>query len=554
MINRRDVCYRELNMKFITQRKVHTVLTSLALAVALPTMSAMAAPGVSAADACGKLSSVKLENTTIESAVEVAAGSTVKNEFPPSESAPLPAHCLVRGEIGHHMGADGHPYGNKFELRLPKDWSGRLLFQGGGGLDGVVRPAVGMVVMDPTAHIDMALARGYAVVSTDAGHDQSTLKSPGDFGADPQALADYTFNSTKVVTAAAQRLVKSYYKRASTHTYFMGCSEGGREGLIAAQRYPEVFDGVVAGAPAFHLSRAFVAEAWNSQAYAAVAPAAPNGMPNISQALTDQELKTLSDAVLAKCDALDGLRDGSINDPMACGFDPETIRCPSAQGKECLAAEKVAAIKKVFDGPKNSAGQALYSNWLYDSGVSEFGWRLWMLGNGQMPAINVMIAPAAINGLALGNQAPAIDIFRMNFESDVARIDAGARSLNATSIDYAGFRRRNGKLLLYSGVSDPIFSAADLVRYYESVPDSKEFSRLFLVPGMNHCGGGKATDQFDSLSAIQRWVEEGKAPERIVARGAAFPGRTRPLCPYPSVARYQGGADVDSEASFECKR
>ena len=541
-------------MKLFNRRQRRAVLMSLALMGALSTAIAQAAPGIPSGESCGKLSGVKLDNTTIASAVEVPAGSTVRNEFPPSESAPLPAHCLVRGEIGHHNGADGRAYGNKFELRLPNDWSGRLLFQGGGGLDGVVRPAVGMVVMDPTAHIDMALARGYAVVSTDAGHDQATLKSPGDFGADPQALADYIFSSTKVVTAAAQILVKSYYKRGSTHTYFMGCSEGGREGLIAAQRYPEVFDGVVAGAPAFHLTRAFVAEAWNSQAYAAIAPRAPNGMPDISQALTDQDLKILADAVLAKCDALDGVRDGSINDPIACGFDPDTIRCPAAQGNQCLATEKIAAIKKVFEGPKNAAGQALYSHWLYDSGVSEFGWRLWMLGSGQMPAINVMIAPAAINGLALGNKPPAIDIFRMNFETDVARIDAGAPQLNATSTDYAGFRRRNGKLLLYNGVSDPIFSAADLARYYDSIPDAKAFSRLFLVPGMNHCGGGKATDQFDSLAAIQSWVEEGKAPERLVARGRAFPGRTRPLCPYPSVARYTGSGDVEAEASFECKR
>jgi pimeloyl-ACP methyl ester carboxylesterase len=541
-------------MTILSKREMRSFWLGLACISALLTTVAEGAGSASTTQACDKLSLLKLDNTTIDSAVEVAAGSTVKNEFPPSESAPLPAHCLVRGEIGRHTGADGHPYGDKFELRLPKDWSGRLLFQGGGGLDGVVRPAVGMVVMDPAAHIDMALSRGYAVVSTDAGHDQATLKSPGDFGADPQALADYVFNSTKVVTAAAKSLVKTYYKRAPAHTYFMGCSEGGREGLIAAQRYPEVFDGVVAGAPAFHLSRAFVAEAWNSQTYASIAPRAPAGMPDISQALTDQELKILADAVLAKCDALDGLRDGSINDPMACGFDPEALRCSAAQTKECLSGEKVAAIKKVFDGPKNAAGQPLYSNWLYDAGVAEFGWRLWMLGNGQMPAINVMIAPAAINGLALGNKAPPIDIFRMNFEADVARIDAGTPQLNATSTDYTGFRHHNGKLILYSGVSDPIFSAADLVRYYDSVPDAKAFSRLFLVPGMNHCGGGKATDQFDTLSAIQTWVEEGKAPERIVARGATFPGRIRPLCPYPSVARYTGAGNTDAETSFECRR
>jgi feruloyl esterase len=340
----------------------------------------------------------------------------------------------------------------------------------------------------------------------------------------------------------------------------MGCSEGGREGLIAAQRYPDVFDGIIAGAPAFHLSRAMIAEAWNNQAFASVAPKSSDAPPNLAQAFTDHELQLVADAVLAKCDALDGARDGLISDPMACHFDPQVLTCPAAQGHECLSAEKVTALRKVFAGPKNTAGEPLYSDWLYDSGVSEFGWRLWMLGNGQMPALNLLIAPAAINGLALGNKPPRIDIMHFDFDVDTHRLDVVSSQLDATSVNYEGFRRRGAKLLLYTGVSDPIFSAADLTRYYSAlsganggIESAGTFARLFLVPGMNHCGGGKATDQFDTLAALENWVEQGKAPDRIVARGAAFPGRTRPLCPYPSVARYSGSGDIESADSFICK-
>ena len=537
------------------RRPTRTTLTGVTLVAAFAT-------GICAAGTrpCSQLTTLKIADTNVQSAVEVAAGSVIKNEFPPVESAPQPAHCLVRAEVGHHMGADGIAYGDKFELRLPDQWSGRLLFQGGGGLDGIVRPAIGLVVADPRANIESALARGYAVVSTDAGHDQAALKSPGDFGADPQALADYEFNSTRLVMRSAEAVIKAYTRHAPKRAYFMGCSEGGREGLIAAQRYPEVFDGIVAGAPAFHLSRAMVAEAWNSQAFAAVAPQSSGAPPHLGQAFTDHELQLVSDAVLAKCDALDGARDGLISDPMACHFDPQILNCPAAEGHECLSAEKVTALRKVFAGPKNTAGEPLYSEWLYDSGISEFGWRLWMLGNAQMPALNMLIAPAAINGLALGNKPPRIDILHFDFDGDTQRLDVISPQLNATSVNYEGFKRRGAKLLLYTGVSDPIFSAADLMRYYSAVSGANggtestaTFARLYLVPGMNHCGGGKATDQFDSLAALENWVEQGQAPDRIIARGAAFPGRTRPLCPYPLVARYSGSGDIESAESFICK-
>jgi len=271
-------------------------------------------------------------------------------------------------------------------------------------------------------------------------------------------------------------------------------------------------------------------------------------------------LRIVADAVTQRCEALDGDLDGLINDPLACHFDPGVLACTKGRTMSCLTADKVAAIRKVFAGPKDSRGAKLYSDWAFDAGIASPGWRLWVLGTDEMPALNVIITPQAINGMALGNAAPPIDILHFDFDRDPARIDGIASALNATSTDYARLVAHRGKLLLYTGMSDPVFSANDLIRYFRDVIAANggsrataEFARLFLIPGMNHCAGGPATDQFDALNAVQEWVEGGRAPDRIIARGAAFPGRTRPLCPYPQVARFMGSGDAENAASFECR-
>jgi feruloyl esterase len=511
-----------------------------------------------AASACAQLMSMSIERTSIAVAQPVAGDTPIAGPRQMVISG-QPAHCLVRGEVGHHAGKNGESYGNKFELRMPEQWSGRFLYQGGGGLDGIVNPAVGLQG-GFSAGIASALARGYAVVSSDGGHDEATLPAPGSFGTDPQALADYEYGSTRAVTDVAARIVAAYYHRPIQHRYFMGCSTGGREALIAAQRYPELFDGIVAGDPAFHLTRAMVAEAWNTQALAAVAPRDGAGQADLPKALTDAELRIVAEAVTQQCDALDGLRDGLINDPLACHFNPRTLVCARGRTKNCLAADKIAAIAKLIAGPTDSRGTKLYSDWAYDAGIAAPGWRAWVLGTGQMPAINVLIAPQAINGMALGNAPPPIDILHFDFDRDTVRVDAVASALNATSTDYARLVAHRGKLLLYTGMSDPVFSANDLIRYFRDViaanggpRSTADFARLFLIPGMNHCAGGPATDQFDALNAVQEWVEGGRPPDRIIAKGTAFPGRTRPLCPYPRVARFMGSGDAESAASFECR-
>ena len=513
---------------------------------------------------CGDLVKTQIENATISEAVEVPAGKplTIGGGFTPAvQITSLPAHCLVHGEVNHHKGADGKDYGDKFELRMPSNWKGRLLFIGGGGLDGRLNPAIGLQGPVTTPDSKSALTMGYAVVTTDGGHENAGFGMvDGSFGADPEARADYNYLSTKRVTDVARKVIAQYYGSPIRYSYFQGCSNGGREGLIAAERYPSYFDGVIAGSPAFNLTHAAIAEAWNTVQLATIAPKKPDGTPDLSQSLTESDLKLLVSAILDKCDALDGLKDGLIFNPEACHFDPSVLTCKAAQTFNCLPAQKVAVIEAIFRGPHTARGNPIYSSWPYDSGDSAQGWRAWMTGFGPTPSINVMIFPQFFNGLALAGVPPPIDIFKFNFETDPARIDKASAEINATATDWSSFRAGNAKLLLYVGMSDPVFSANDLLRFYKQIEQSnggerktESFARLFLVPGMNHCSGGPGLDDFDTLGTMQAWVEEGKVPQRIISSGQAFPGRTRPLCAYPLTAIYDGHGNPEDAASFNCR-
>ena len=502
---------------------------------------------------CEALTKLTSATLIVSSAQPVAAGTRLNGNGPV-----LPAHCLVRGEVNKHTAADGKEYGDMFELRLPTDWNGRLLFQGGGGLDGSVQPAIGF----GSTFERPALSRGYAVVSTDGGHeaDPKAPQTMGEFGHDPAALADYQYRSTQLVTDAAKTILQQHYGEKPKHSYFRGCSNGGREGLIAVQRYPQYFDGVIAGAPAFHLTRAMVAEAWNTMQFAAIAPKNAQGQPDLPKALSEKDLQLVANAVLAQCDALDGVKDDLISNPEACHFNPTALQCPGEKTDTCLSAAQVTALQNVMNGPVDSHGKSLYSSWPYDSGISGAGWRAWILGNDTMPSINTLIFPPAINDMALAGEKPPIDIFHFNFDTDSARINkAAAATLNAASTDLSGFRKRGGKLLLYTGMSDPVFSANDLISYYKEITranggekETFSFARLFLLPGVNHCGGGPGLDSFDSLTAIEQWVEDGEPPQHMIAKGSAFPGRTRPMCPYPLHPIYNGWGNAENAASFSC--
>jgi feruloyl esterase len=507
---------------------------------------------------CGSLASLRFDGfrLKVDSAVETAAGPFTSN--PNAHSIDLPEHCVFKAEIDPRVGVDGKPYSIGFELRLPAKWNGKFFFQGGGGMDGLVRPAVGgMPNWGSTAPV--ALARGYAVASTDAGHEGQD----GSFGADQQARIDYYYNAIDQVTRLSKLVIAAYYGAGARRSYFVGCSNGGRQALIAAQRFPLMFDGAVSGDPAFNLTRAGIAELWDDVAYLGIAPADANGDRVLSKAFSDADLKLLGDSVLAKCDALDGAKDGLIENPRACHFDPSELACQGAKKESCLSAEQVAALQKAFLGPHDSKGTALYSDWPFDSGVAAPDWRQWKLGNtstSKSNALNMTLGLEATRSIHRDTYESSIDPQTFDFDSAVEKSEAVAGFENATYTAMTSFYGHGGKLILFTGMSDPIFSANDLIRYYQKLSANnggaaatQTWARLYLIPGMTHCGGGPSLDNFDALGALEDWVERGNAPDTISARGKSFPGRTRGICAYPGYPHYTGTGSVDDAKSFTCK-
>lgn len=524
--------------------------------------SLMSSAAVAAAQTgdCAGLKSVAIAGAAIESAEAVAAGSLPASPYPgapaPPDSSKLPQFCKLRGVIHDRTGADGKHYGIRFELRLPGNWNGKFFFQGGGGMDGFVAPAIGTV----NAVAPSALQRGYAVVSDDGGHEGFTDSS---FGREQQARLDYAYNSGIEVTRVAKQLVASYYGKAPAKSYFMGCSNGGREAMMAVERNPLEFDGAVAGDPGFRLTYAAVGEAWDTQTYSAIAPKDAEGNPILSKAFSNSDLKLVADAVLAKCDALDGIRDGEINNVAACKFDPAEIECKGAKTDACLSHEQVEALHRAFGGAHDSHGKPLYSSWPYDAGIGDMGWRMWKLGTSETAQGNSMNATMGAASLAdyfVHPYVQGLTPMNLNFDRAAELVDATARINDAVDTGLSTFTGHGGKLLIYEGLSDPVFSADDIIAYYQrfvrdngGAEKAGAQARLFLIPGMTHCGGGPATDQFDALDALEKWVEQGQAPERILATGKAFPKRTRPLCAYPQYAAYNGAGDPEDGGNFTCK-
>ncbi|NDY92472.1 tannase/feruloyl esterase family alpha/beta hydrolase [Ideonella livida] len=537
-----------------TPLRLATALALLGTALAGP---AAAAPAVLDASACAGLA------TRLAPA---QPGLTLQAEWIPAQAQRPPgqadgpllaAHCRLAGRMAERTGIDGQPYHIGFELRLPADWNGRLLYQGGGGNDGVVRPAVGH-----QAAPGYALNRGFAVVSTDAGHQKPTA----DFGFDPQARVDNAYAAHDRVATLAKALVQGAYAQPAARSYFIGCSGGGRQAMMMTQRFPQHFDGVLAIAPAMRVSKgATIAAAWDTQALQAIAPKGGDGQPVLSQALSDADLARLRDGILQACDAQDGLADGLVSHPAACRFDPAALQCRGAKTEQCLSAPQVGALQRIFAGARDSQGRALYFGWPWDAGIGHPAndWRAWKLGRSptaQADSRHVFLMQDALQGYFVTPPDRGLSLYRFDFDRDPARMDAHAWMFNtADDVALTGFKARGGKLLLAHGMADAIFSAHETVDYHQRMravhgAGLDDFSRLFLVPGMGHCSGGAATDSFDGLQALVDWVEDGRAPARITARGTrVFPGRSRPLCPWPQHAHYNGQGDPEDERSFSCR-
>ena len=514
----------------------HSSLGSALIAVVLLFCAAQAA---ASSAACADLLKFKAPGVSITAAKDVAAGPVAVSTGGPPTSLPAPARCSVDGIIGAHTGADGKPYGIRFEIAMPKQWNGRLLYQGGGGLNGSVQPPLGAAAAGDTP----ALARGFAVVTSDSGHEGSVFDAS--FLSDQQAALDFLYQDIGKVMSLARPLVLKHYGNAASHTYFVGCSTGGREAMISAQRYPNEFDGIVAGAPAMRTNYSNLATRWVTVSLNAAAPKDAQGHSITAQALSDSDRKLVVDGFLKSCDALDGVQDGMVFDTRHCQFDPKILQCKGAKADDCLSAAQVEAIERAFAGPRTAAGIQVYPGFPYDTGIA-------FKGRG---------IPGLLSG-GLSPVGPSPTGTQMDVEAEAA-VAHDAREMAGDSnawTNLSSFTGHSGKLIFYHGLSDPWFSALDTLGYYERIAKDNgpgpvsDWSRLFLVPGMGHCGGGEATlDRFDMLSAIVEWVEQGHPPERVVATGTAFPGRSRPLCAYPRHAHYRGSGDPQAAENFTCQ-
>ena len=504
-----------------------------------------------------------------------ACGDLVKFDAPAvvfkkAESVPatasLPAHCLVEGTINPRTGANGMKFGIGFELRLPDAWTERFLFQGGGGMNGFVRPAEGRIpISGVTAR--PALARGFAVASTDSGHEgkggPALASTDSSFGVDQQARIDQAYGGFMTVMELAQRMVPFYYGQSWKKAYFMGCSNGGRQALLAAQRFPLAFDGVMSVAPAARVGTATISSAWETIAFSGIAPKDDAGRPILSKAFSNGDLSLLGKAVAAACDAKDGVKDGLIFNTKDCHFDPQALACQGAKTDTCLTSQQVGALAKVFAGPKNSRGEALYSDWPWDTGIAAPGWRGLKLGTSENATPNsadVMLMFSGLKGFFFTPPDPTFDPMKFNFDTDPARLNDTSVLQDSLLTFLSTFSARGSKLMLIHGMSDPFFSAFDTERYYERVvrdngglEKTAPWVRYFEVPGMNHCGGGPALEDFDALGALVDWTEKNRAPEGMVAKGKTFPGVTRPVCAYPAFPHYKGTGSQDDTVNFECK-
>jgi hypothetical protein len=464
----------------------------------------------------------------------------------PASSTTL-AHCRITGTIQPEIA---------FEVSLPAKWNGRFYMIGNGG-------HAGESLEDPgrAAQRNEALKLGFAFAQTNTGHDSRKEPGASFVLSNPQKAIDYAYRAVHATASTAKDITRRYYGRKVQRAYWNSCSNGGRQGLVEAQRYPEDFDGLLVTAPWVSQTGFSLGAIWNQQALDAATP------------LTGAKLKVLAEAVMARCDATDGLKDGLISDPRRCDFDAtrDAPACAAGtDGASCLTSAQATAVNKIYRGPVGN-GKPLFPGFMPGSeAVVSGGFGAPAGANSAWLGTVVPATPggkAADFGLAEGTlrylahtpPKPDYDYRNFDFDRDVGLFDAWAAKVNATSTDLGKLDKRGGKILMTYGWADQILQPLMGIHYYEQVAArhgaaTQDFLRLFMVPGMTHCSGGNGLDRFDAMTALINWVEKGKAPDSLAAAQAAGGKvvRTRPLCPYPQVAKYSGTGSVDEAVNFSC--
>ncbi|MBB1425682.1 tannase/feruloyl esterase family alpha/beta hydrolase [Shewanella sp. SG44-2] len=517
-------------------------------------------------------------DTTITSAELIPAGDV---EYAAGEIYPSPSHCLIKGlmneRTGIGMGGDAD-YAIGFEMRLPSDWNGRFYYQANGGLDGSVQKAVGRFLISESKDSG-ALNKGFAVISSDTGH-----ASPAPlFGMDPQARLDYGYNAVAELTPMAKSLIETAYGKQPDRSYFGGCSNGGRHTMVAATRYADLYDGFLVGNPGFNLPKAAVSQVYGIQQYSSLVNVdADNVLTSLQSSFTQEEFALVSNKVAQQCDALDGASDGMVQDTYGCqdAFDlaRDVPTCSADRDGTCLTAAQKSVMTNIMSGPHNSnTDEAIYSDFPYDAGMGTsdyYGWEFFMAMMRDPGALAFIFstAPTPYDSSELGSYEY---VMSLDMDTDIERIynindtytESGMEFMTPPNpTDLTILRDRGAKMMVVHGTSDAVFSPNDTVNWYKGLQDvnenqADEFARLYLVPGMNHCGNGLATDRFDMLDSLVEWVEQGQAPESIKAavrsENTELPAnwsktRTRPLCPFPQVATYSGTGDMEEAINFTC--
>lgn len=514
--------------------------------------------------------------------------------IPAGDDSPV-AQCRVRGRMAERTGTDGREYALSFELALPDEWNGDFVHQFNGGNDGVVKPATG--ALESGTGETSPLGRGFAVISSDAGHDGALVTDRGlaggsAFGHDFEARQMYGYKAVATLQPVAEQMVSGFYERPVGHSYGIGCSNGGRHAMVAAARMPAAFDGLLIGAPGFNLPRAGLQHALDVQTFVGAVPETSTGVPSaaLRTAFSQQDLRLVADGILESCDMLDGAEDGLVNDTAACqqSFDITTLQCSEGQNSACLSPAQVTALQTIHAGPKGADGEQLYADWSWDPGIAGADWRFWKLQStvppwNELPIIAVMGAsslaqifttpPTAVGGTPddllqflldfdIQTQASLIEATSDAFPESAMQVMAPPGVDNP---DLAEFRDAGGKMMIYHGVADPVFSVNDTANWYAKLDQNNggnaaDFARFYPVPGMNHCHGGPAADAFDLLTPLIAWVEDGTPPEPAIAHARAdnedlpeaLQNAARPLCAAPKVARYTSGPATDA-ASFACE-
>lgn len=520
--------------------------------------AALVPAALAAGQPCDQLAQLSLPDTKVTSALTVAAGAFT----PPSTIAPwlagdpgfykqLPAFCRVQAEAKPTADSD-----IKIEVWLPANsWNGKFRGQGNGGFAGEI----------DYRSLGLAVMQGYASAATDTGHAAAFTDASWALG-HPEKIVDFAHRAIHEMTVVGKATMNAFYGDTTKRAYFSSCSNGGRQALMEAQRYPDDYDGIIAGAPANYWTHLLATALYNAQA-TTLDPASYIPLSKVP---------TIAKAVNAACDAQDGVTDGVLNDPRKCHFDAASLLCKSGDSESCLTQPQVTALKKLYDGPRDSKGQLIFPGYLPGAEDGQGGWGLWITG--PAPGKSLLFAFGVGFFSNMLYEKSNWDYKTAKFDEALALADKKLSGvLNATDANLKPFASHGGKLIIYHGWDDAAISALNSINYYNAVVNkmgetqADSFLRLYMVPGMQHCGDGPGPDSFGQFGlspvndpqhninlGLEQWVEKGTAPVSFIASKAASPApgaavtETRPLCPYPQSAKYKGSGDTNDAANFVC--